>query len=161
MKTKRNLWPLGIVLTLVVFASGIATLVVIASSQKVELVSENYYEQEIQYQQRLDSLDRARQAGASFAYDNTGKRIIISLASGSAAQPDAPARVQLYRASSADLDQELALVPGPGGMQTADTASLAPGPWKVRASWMVGGREYLLEGSLTNKVGALERSSGR
>jgi hypothetical protein len=50
MKSNRNLWPWAIVLTFVLFISGTVSLVVMACSQKVELVSQNYYEQELQFQ---------------------------------------------------------------------------------------------------------------
>jgi len=136
MKTSRNLWPLGITLLLVAFFCGIMTLVVIATSSHTELVSENYYEQEIQYQHRIDGLARAREAGASLAYDAAERRIVVSLGR-NAAKPDAPAQVELYRPSAAGLDQVLPLLPGPDGAQVADAGNLQPGPWKVRASWAV------------------------
>jgi hypothetical protein len=156
MKNPRNLWPLGITLLLVGFFCGITTLVVIASANNTDLVSENYYEQEIQYQARIDGLARAREAGATLTYDAAPRRIVVSLGR-NAATPDAPARVELYRPSAADLDQVLPLLPGADGAQMVDAGKLQPGPWNVRASWSVGGREFLLEGRLTNTVGLSER----
>jgi hypothetical protein len=152
MKPSRNLWPLGITLLLVLFGCGITTLVVIAASSNTELVSEKYYEHEIQYQQQIDALKRAREAGASLAYDAAARRILVSLGR-VAVTPDAPARVELYRPSAKDLDQVLPLLPAPGGTPSVDAGNLQPGPWNVRASWSVGGQEFLLEGRLTNTVG--------
>jgi len=150
MKLKLSFWPGGIVLLLVGFACGIMTLVVIASSSHTELVSENYYEQEIQYQQRIDGLARAHETGASLSYDQAKTNLVLSFGP-RAVVPDAPARVQFYRASAASQDQELPPLPQADGRLAVDISQLQPGPWKVRASWSVGGREYLLESSLTNR----------
>jgi hypothetical protein len=152
MKISRNFWPFGITLLLVAFAGGIATLVVIASSNNNELVSNNYYEQAIEYQQRIDGAERARLAGATVTYDAPAKRIVLSLGRGPV-KPDAPVQVQLYRPSAAGLDQPLTLEPAPDGRQIADASQLQPGLWKIRASWTVGGSQYWLEGNLTNRVG--------
>ena len=43
MKPKFNFWPYGIILTFVVFVSGTAGLIVMAASQKSDLIDENYY----------------------------------------------------------------------------------------------------------------------
>jgi len=43
MKPTPNLWPLGIIAAFVIFISGTISLVVMASSHKAELVSDNYY----------------------------------------------------------------------------------------------------------------------
>ena len=153
MKITRNLWPLGIVLMLVLFFCGIITLVVIASSHQTELVSSNYYEQEIEYQKRIDGLARAHQIGAAMSYDAKTRRMVFSLNNDSAAA-SASARVELYRPSAAGLDHVLPLLPGADGTQVADLSELQPGLWRVRASWSVDGRDYLLEGSLTNSAAA-------
>jgi hypothetical protein len=145
MKETRNLWPLGIIVTLVLFASGTVGLIVMACSQKTELVSSNYYEQEIRYQTRIDSLGRAQQLGtrASVTYDAASRHITISLPAEQARR--AAGQIQLYRPSAAGLDQELKLEPGPDGVQTLEAKDLLPGPWKVRVSWTVEGQEYLID----------------
>ena len=81
MKPPRNLWPLGIILTFVVFISGTVGLVVMACLHNTELVNANYYDQEIKYQARIDSEARAQQAGATVSYDSAARHIVISLPS--------------------------------------------------------------------------------
>lgn len=152
MKTKRNFWPVGIILLLLAFAGGITTLVVIASSSNAELVSDNYYEQAIQYQQRIDGTMRAHEAGASVRYDAETKRVVLSLGRGGITS-DSPPRLELYRPNAADLDQTLPLVSNADGDQIADAKGLQPGLWKIRASWAVNGQAFWLEGNLTNRDG--------
>ena len=45
MQTNRNLWPIGIVVVCALFVAGTVGLIVMACSQKVDLVSKDYYEQ--------------------------------------------------------------------------------------------------------------------
>jgi nitrogen fixation protein FixH len=144
MKTRRNFWPLGIILTFVVFISGTVGLVVMACMHNTELVNANYYDQEIKYQSRIDSESRAQETGAQVTYDVSAQHIVISL-SNSAAANNVIGQIQLYRPSSAGLDKQFKLEPAANGVQTLDAAGLQPGLWKIRVSWNVEGRDYFLD----------------
>jgi nitrogen fixation protein FixH len=151
---EKNFWPLGITLAFVVFAGGIATMIVIACSHQSDLVTANYYEQEIKYQTRLDQLNRA----ASFteqvtvAFDNVARQIRISLPA-SHADPQMSGRVQLYRPSAAGLDRELKLELDATGSQTLDAAALEPGLWKIRIHWTSRQQDYFVDKSVVVKRG--------
>jgi nitrogen fixation protein FixH len=146
MTPGRNYWPLGILLAFALFILGTAGLIVLAASQRSDLVSDNYYEQEIQYQARMDSLDRVRQLGtaASAAYDAKGGRILIALPAEHAGRP-VTGQVQLYRPSAAGLDRQFKLEPDANGAQWLDATDLPRGLWKVRVAWRVEGQEYFLD----------------
>jgi nitrogen fixation protein FixH len=144
MKPTRNLWPYGIIATFVVFISGTLGLIVLASTQKVDLVSKNYYEQEIKYQTRMDDLDRTKQLGATATYNTADKRITISLPAEHAGKMIA-GQIQLYRPSAARLDQRLKLEPDARGIQTLDASVLQSGLWKIRVAWNVAGQDYFLD----------------
>ena len=154
MKPKRNLWPLGITLAFVLFAVGIATMMFIACSHKSDLVSANYYEQEIKYQTRLDQLNRTAQFDdqVKVAFDNTARRISIALPA-SHAGPETSGRVQLYRPSAAGLDRELKLKLDANGSQSLDAAALEPGLWKVRIQWTSRQQDYFADKSIVVKRG--------
>jgi len=144
MKQPRNLWPLGIILTFVIFISGTIGLVVMACLHSTELVNANYYDQEIKYQSRIDRETRAQQLGAKAAYDAAARKIVISLPAAQAAK-SATGQIQLYRPSAAGLDQQFKLEPAASGVQMLDAAGLQPGLWKIRVSWTVEGRDYFLD----------------
>ena len=146
MKSNRNFWPWAIVLTFVLFISGTVSLVFIACSQKVELVSQNYYEQELQFQGQLDRMNRTSQLAAPtrISYDPARKVIAISL------PPEHQGRkvtghIDLYRPSAAGMDRHLKLQTDERGMQNLDAAQLGAGLWKLRVSWQIDGREYFHE----------------
>jgi hypothetical protein len=146
MATSRNLWPLGIVVTLTCFVAGSITLVVMASMQRVELVSPDYYERELKYQGHMDRVERTHHSAdqASVAYDASGSCITVSLPADQAHR-DVIGRIELYRPSAAGMDRTVNFQPDADGVQRLSAAGLAPGLWKVRVSWKVGDEDYFLD----------------
>jgi hypothetical protein len=144
MKMNNNLWPQGIIVTFVLFFSGIATVITIAVTHREYLVNDSYYEQEVGYQSRIDSTARARVAGATITYDAVDAQVIIGIPG---AQPPqkCSGTIQLYRPSTPALDREYPLEPPAAGSQIIDTSKLAAGPWKVEVAWNTGGRDYYLD----------------
>jgi hypothetical protein len=146
MQTSRNLWPLGIIVTFVLFFAGTVGLVVMAFSQKVDLVSPDYYEQEIKYQGRIDRVERTRNAvtHGSVAYDATAQCITISLPKNQAGQA-VSGSVELYRPSASGMDRAVRFAPDANGVQRLDASGMAPGLWRVRVSWTVEKQDYFLD----------------
>jgi nitrogen fixation protein FixH len=146
MKPSRNLWPLGIILTFVVFISGTVGLVVLASMQRTDLVSANYYEQEIKYQSHIDSADRAKSLGtnASITYDAALKRILITVPE-EQARTGVFGKIDLYRPSAAGLDRQFPIDMKYSHVQSIDASELNAGPWRVRAIWSANNTEFSLD----------------
>jgi hypothetical protein len=140
-----NPWPIAIFAFFIVFATFLATFVVWALGQRQDLVTENYYEQELRYQEQLDRLNRTQaQSGQStVTFDATRNCIVIKLPAAQAA--GASGKIQLYRPSNARLDHEVPLAIDAGGVQTLDAKAMAAGLWKVRLQWSVNGQEYYFD----------------
>lgn len=143
MKTKFNPWPYGIVFAFVVFISGMAAFVVVASRQQDSLVEKNYYESELKFQDQINNAARAQAVGATILRPAEG-RLVIQLPVAQLAQ-NISGTVELYRPSSAKLDQSIALKPDATGAQTVDVSKLVPGAWAVRVKWNACGENYFLE----------------
>lgn len=162
MKPTRNLWPLGIVAAIGLFIAGTVGLIVLAASRKSDLVSRDYYEQEIRYQAEIDSARRAGEFGgrAAVAFDDTTRCLTVTVPA-EHVRDGLTGRIQLYRPSAAGQDQELALAPDATGRQSVPLAALLPGLWKVRVSWACAGQHYLLERKITNSVALAGKISSR
>jgi len=144
MKAKFNPWPYGIVAAFVIFIAGMATAVVIACTHGDSLVTRDYYEQELNFQGRIDSAQRARAAGASLALNSASGKLIFQLPAGQL--PQLPVgTIEWYRPSASELDHTLELQPDDKGTQTMDVSKLATGAWTVRVKWNAGGQDYFLE----------------
>lgn len=149
IKRRWNPWPWAIILSFAIFIGGTVGLVIMACAQKSDLVSANYYEQELKFQTQLDRANRSAQLGADAAigYDAARQLITISLPPNHA-QGRLSGSIDLYRASAAGLDQKVALHLDVKGKQSLNAANLRPGPWQVRVSWSVDGQDYSMDQKL-------------
>ncbi len=127
------------------FFGGMATVVVIAATHREDLVSENYYEQELNFQNQIDGAARAEKSGATISRDAAAGNIVIALNAAAINGKILPATVEFYRPSAPELDHEIQLAPKADGTQTLNVSKLANGPWLVRVKWNAGGKEYFLE----------------
>lgn len=143
MNLTRNLWPWGIVAAFGLFFCGIATVVIIASTHRDALVSDDYYEQELRFQGQIDSSVRAKKAGARLDFDPAAGRVTVTLP---ATQPAGKisGSITCYRPSEPKLDREFPLELRPDGIQTLDVSGLAAGNWLVRVAWRVNGEGFFL-----------------
>jgi len=143
MKSTRNFWPVGLIAVFVVFFAGMASVIAIAVTHQEYLVSDSYYDQEINYQTQIDGAARAKNAGAAIRYDAAAQQLVIALPPSLHVQQDG-GKVEFYRPSSPKLDRKLALQPSADGTQTLSVADLAAGPWEIHVSWQAGGQGYYL-----------------
>ena len=144
MKTKIILWPVGIILAFILFFCGITTVIIIAATHREYLVSDDYYEQEMVYQNRLESTLRARESGACIAYDPVENRIIIGIPARQRAQ-QCTGTIEFYRPSARFLDRDYAVESPQENPQVIDTSRLPSGLWRVKASWHAAGLDYYME----------------
>jgi nitrogen fixation protein FixH len=144
MKSDRNLWPMGIVTAFFLLFCGIAAVLVIAATHRDALVSDNYYENELKFQNQIDAASRAQKAGAKIRYDFAAGKIILTLPVEQAGQ-NVGGKIMFYRANAPELDRERLLKIKPDGTQTLDISGLVAGPWRIRVYWNAGGQDYFLE----------------
>ena len=148
MKTTLNLWPYGIITAFVFLFCGIITVIIIAFTHRETLVSENYYDQEMTFQNQIDDSARAQKSGAAISSNAAGGSLVISVPVAQLAQKLA-GTIQLYRPSDPNLDQTIQLAPRADGTQSLDASKLAAGLWRVRVKWNAGGQDYFLEQKIT------------
>ena len=144
---KFNPWPLAVIVYFVVFIFGIITFTTFATRQKHDLVSPDYYEDEVRFQQQIERATRTRGLpgnAAAVTYQPDEHRLAIKLPvpSGSS-RPSGT--IQLYRPADASLDRKLPLALDADGVQRIDTRQLKSGLWKVRVIWPAESREFSIE----------------
>jgi hypothetical protein len=141
----QNPWPVGLVLFFIVFAAYIIGFVIFASVQKMDLVREDYYDQEIRFQKQIDRVQRTAPvlADANIDYDRAGDLVTVRLPS--VKQNNIGGTVSFYRPSDASLDTSVKLGLDPVGHQSVSVRSLSTGLWRVRVQWKMSGQEYFFE----------------
>jgi hypothetical protein len=142
---RRNPWPIAITVYFILFAAFLATFLVWAVRQREDLVSADYYDREVRYQQQLDAMNQAQPLAMEpvVTFDPVQQSIVITLPPAQA--QGAVGSVHLYRPSDARLDRDVPLALDPEGVQRLDTKELRDGLWKVRLKWTANGRDYFLD----------------
>ena len=148
-KSRINLWPFAITAFFSVAICCAVAFVIFCVRQREDLVTADYYEQEVHYQDQLDRVHRAAslQAPATIAYDEVSRRITIALPAEQLAH-QLKGWIQLYRPSAAELDQKLPLQVDATGAQVVDASKLSAGLWHVRVSWTANGEDYYYDQKL-------------
>jgi nitrogen fixation protein FixH len=144
MKTSFNPWPYGIIAFFVILICCLAGMVVIASTHRESMVSEDYYEHELKFQNQINDAARATQCGARIDLDAAARSVVLRMPAG-LATGNLSGTIEFYRPSASELDRQFAVHPQPDGTQRVDISTLAPGPWVVREKWTAAGQDYFLE----------------
>lgn len=145
----RTLWPYAIILAFVLFAAYIGFMVQQAMRTSVDLVSADYYQQELAYQQRMESVARtaALAAPVQARYQPEAQRLTLELPAGLAG---ATGTVRFFRPSDQQLDFAVPFAPGgTPARQVLSTSRLRAGYWRLRLEFMAGGQPYFFEQELT------------
>ena len=137
----RNPWPIAISLFIAALIAAVVAFAVFALRNPVELVSADYYDQEIRYQQHIDGTRRALRLEGGPVITVTGRSLVVAIPN----YQSATGTVTFYRPSDVKLDRQFALALDAEGKQQVDLADLAPGPWRFRVNWVVSNETFLVE----------------
>lgn len=138
-------WGHGLTILFVSFVLFMVSLVVICMRQdNIHLVTQNYYEEEIKYQQQIDKMANAEGLGREiFSYHTQDRTVDLNLPVG------AMGTLHLFRPSDARLDQKFQVEMRPGNSLSFDLGHLQQGYWKMMLTWKEGDKEYYLEEKIT------------
>ena len=144
----RTIWPYAIIAVFVLFAGYIGYMVQQAMRTTVDLVSPDYYQQELAYQKRMESVARtaALPAPVELRYEAAAQRLLLRLPPTMAGQP-VQGQIHFFRPSDQKLDFTLPLQAGP--RQQFNTAQMQAGYWRVRLDFTAGSQTYFVEKELT------------
>ncbi|GHB38207.1 FixH family protein [Mongoliitalea lutea] len=134
-------WGKGIILTLTAFAGIIISMVVICVRQDdIHLVTQNYYEEEIKYQDQIDKMVNASMLNyEALAFDAQRRLIELNLPKG------AKGTLHLFRPSDARLDQKLDFEIQDLEANAINLSELKPGYWKIKMTWVEDETSYYIE----------------
>jgi len=142
----RTLWPHAIVAWFVIFASALAAWVTYAVRQGNDLVSTDYYEQEVRFQKQIERESRtaAVRREVVIEYDAAQGQVTLRLPA-THLSPRLSGRVHFYRPSDSELDFEVPLLSGAAGAQRIKVASRRAGQWKMQVYWNADDQDYFFE----------------
>ena len=142
---KFTYWPYAVVAGLLLFMGYIVYFVFLAMRQDVDLVSKDYYEQEIAYQEQIDRVKRTQALGdVMLDYNVQDEKILLQMPSTYKGK-NLSGVIVFFRPSDDKLDKQLQMQLGRDQSQLIEVADLEPGLWKVRVSFSDGEEAYYTE----------------
>ena len=144
-KTKgKSMWGWGVGAVYTVFALGTLGVVAFTMTQRIDLVSEDYYQKELKYEQQIDRTRNTTDLQNQLTCEtvDNGQAIKLQFPAG---MREVKGSVLLYRPSISGMDRELEIKVDAAGTQVIPVARLKPGYWKAKVTWSSEGREYYNE----------------
>jgi len=125
----------------------IMTLMVVfyTMTQKVELVTDDYYKEEIAYQKQIDRIKNARQLRDPLQVKYIpGKAIITFTFPKEHTKAGLDGKISFYRPSDTSKDRKVKIELDDNGIQMLNVRELLTGYWRVKVLWSSGGTEYFV-----------------
>jgi nitrogen fixation protein FixH len=135
-------WGKGIFLVMTGFAVMMATFMFRAYHAQEELVADNYYEQEIRYQQQIDKLDNVGKLGGKLHMDVVGGELVVSFPEGVQGKR-ITGELYLQRPSDARADERIPFTVENGDGLHISVSDRMKGMYKVQMEWSIGDEKYL------------------
>lgn len=135
-------WGVGIATVYAIFAGATLGFVTFAMSERVDLVSPDYYVESLGHDARQDAAARASALGSSFHIERGQAGVTIQWPHD--ARPDRGS-VTLYRPADSRADRRIATAPDRDGQQVISIAAIPAGAWVVQCEWTSGGVTYYAE----------------
>lgn len=138
-------WGIKITILYIGFVVLIVTMVAMTMSQKVDLVSKDYYAQELKFQDKIDQSNRANALIEPLNWMVSNGKIEINFPKEFKNQK-ITGTINLFRPSDASLDKKIAVLSMQNGKQIISTSTLKAGVYKIQIEWKVGDESFYNEG---------------
>jgi hypothetical protein len=139
-------WGTKIAIGYGLFVVLIVGMVILAFQYDVNLVSTDYYAQELEYQAQIDShnnlLDLEEKMKVNVS--KTSQMLEIQFPEGSLTQ-GAEGSIQFFRPSDRALDFVLDFNGKKGKVLQINTSKMAGGYWRIKMHWQSEGKPYFFE----------------
>lgn len=140
-------WGNKLVVVFVLFALLIGTLVYKAMHTKYELVSKDYYTEELRYQDKIDGKNNAAKIG-SVSVTQDAETVQIDLPAEMKGRKIA-GEAWFYCKTDAQKDRKIALETDADGRQIILKKQLAKGVFELKLNWQAGDEKYYTEQNIT------------
>jgi len=141
-------WGTGIVIAFIVFMTISLSTMFYFMSQDVHLVTDNYYEKELKYQQEIDNQQRTLELDEHVEINFSGT-IISILIPERYADKKISGEIYFYRPSDPKQDFKIPLLLNNEGLQIIPVERIPKGFWRLKISWTMDGKGYYNERAIT------------
>ncbi|TGV02649.1 FixH family protein [Flavivirga rizhaonensis] len=142
-------WGTGIVIAFIGFISFIMYFIItmnVDDAYDYDLVTEDYYAEELEYQKDIDKLKNAKHLNENITYKKSVEGLIISFPNNIDFKK-ITGNVFLYRPSNKHLDFETTISLSKPTLLIPDNR-LVDGRWNIKIDWQYNGKSYLFKESI-------------
>jgi hypothetical protein len=137
-------WGTKIITAFAIFMIATLSIVIFFMTQRVDVVTENYYEKELKYQDQINRIARTIALKDTIKINNTGKELLVKF-------PNTPDKktgkdfILLYRPSDKLKDIRIPVLTDTSNSQVISIERIEKGYWKLQINWTSSGSEYYHE----------------
>jgi len=138
----RFTWGNAIFLVMTAFILLMTSFMIRAASNQEELVAENYYEQEVKYQEQIDKLNKTSALSGAVRMEVKGSVLVIEMpidVRGKAITGE----LYLQRPSDSRADERIAVMVDTTGTMRVELGERLKGAYNVQLEWSADGNAYL------------------
>lgn len=134
-----------LILVFLAFGALMGTLVYMSLNTEFELVSKDYYKDELAYQEVIDASRNANQLNSKLSVAQSDGQVVLQLPGEMTGQA-VKGEVYFYCAADSRKDRKIALQTDSQGKQAFDIGkAVVPAGYKVRVNWTAGEKKYYNE----------------
>lgn len=141
-------WGHKIIIVFVLFAAGILTLVTKSMRTRIDMVTPDYYAEELKYQQVIDGRREALNLSAPVSINQSDESIGLLFPS-EMHGVSLKGNVLFYRASDSRQDITVPLQPDESGLLLVNKNRFSKGNYRVQLQWEARGKTYYQESFVT------------
>ena len=138
-------WGVKIACLYTGFAALIATMVSLTMRENIDLVTPDYYEQELNYQGRIDAIDRTLQLNEPLTWEVKENRLYLYIPKELEGK-EVSGTICFFRPSDARLDEDLTFPATRNGSADVSLRLLRKGLYKMQITWQADSVSYYNEG---------------
>jgi hypothetical protein len=124
------------------FVALIVFMVISAFRQDIDLVSEDYYEKEIKYQEQIEKLENADNVKDEISFIQKGDELILAFKN---PINNESGTIVFFRPSDPKKDLKEILTLNKNHEQYFEREKFIPGYYKIQIDWVAKGKKYYVE----------------
>ncbi len=137
-------WGIKIAVLYLSFVAMIGFMVFKSMGEKVDLVSKDYYEQELVFQEKIDARKNANLLKEKILVQKEVEGVRITFPASQLVQPIQGEAV-FFRSSDSNADVKVKLELNGQGTQIIRYAHFKPGMYTLQLSWQTGNKKFYTE----------------
>jgi len=138
-------WGHYIIISFILFAAIIFTMAAISMREDVNLVAEDYYRQEIAYQEQIDKISNFKKLVDKPTFKLNTVTRVLEVSFPNNADKLIKGEIQLFRPSKSENDKLFSLKLEANGTQFISMKGMKKGLWKAKISFQIDGVLYYHE----------------